>query len=311
MNRSIYFLIVVDFISYLNNVHGIHLPPVGISHCISLIFTFASTICSTLLIVSMTFDRCYSILRPHKAASFNTVKRAKITIACIAIFSLIYNIPQYFLAVPYGASCAPYTNAEGTYGQMYYWFSTLMNFGIPFTSLLVMNSYIIHTLRRRRSNFTIKLEQPGTVNHQGQVHGQGHSRVQRQGHDNNKGQGHENHKGQSHGYCQGQSGVQGQTVQSAVKSPEFQIYAILLLVTFSFLSLTTPAYVIMLYIITVDVDESPEAFAEFYLLQNIGEKLLFTNGAINFFLYVISGKKFRKDLFNLFQCKFLPTRETR
>ena len=33
----------------------------------------------------MTFERFYSIIRPHKAASFNTVKRTKITILIIVI----------------------------------------------------------------------------------------------------------------------------------------------------------------------------------------------------------------------------------
>ena len=44
----------------------------------------------------MTFDKFYSIIRPHKAASFNTVKR-EITIIFIVIFSFLYNIPHLFL----------------------------------------------------------------------------------------------------------------------------------------------------------------------------------------------------------------------
>ena len=33
-------------------------------------------------------------------------------------------------------------------------------------------------------------------------------------------------------------------------------------------------------------------------------KMYYTNNAINFFLYVISGQKFRNDLINLFKCNY-------
>ena len=53
--------------------------------------------CSTYLIVAMTFERLYSIIRPHKAASFNTVKRCRIIIACIAIVNAAYSLPHLFI----------------------------------------------------------------------------------------------------------------------------------------------------------------------------------------------------------------------
>ena len=43
----------------------------------------------------MTFERLYSIVWPHKAASFNTVKRAEITLLCCSIFGILYDIPHY------------------------------------------------------------------------------------------------------------------------------------------------------------------------------------------------------------------------
>ena len=89
-----------------------------------------------------------------------------------------------------------------------------------------------------------------------------------------------------------------------VKSSESQIYVILLLVTFAFLILTTPAYIVFLYIMFVDFNRSPNDFAGFYLFYNVAQKAHFTNHGINFFLYVISGGKFRADLVKLLQCKF-------
>ena len=105
----------------------------------------------------------------------------------------------------------------------------------------------------------------------------------------------------SKGQTQGQ--LQGQAPSSSVKTSEIQIYIILLLVTFSFLILTTPGQVILLYIMTVDYNSSPEAFAKYYLLENIGEKMYYTNCGINFFLYVLSGKRFRTDLITLVRCR--------
>ena len=111
---------------------------------------FAASMCSTLFIVSMTFERFYSIIRPHKAASFNTVKRAKITIFCIIIFSILYNIPHTPITLRVDILCVPYGNAlEHLSGQIYYYLSLVISFFLPFVLLLVMNCFIINTLGKR------------------------------------------------------------------------------------------------------------------------------------------------------------------
>ena len=84
------------------------------------------------------------------------------------------------------------------------------------------------------------------------------------------------------------------------KTPESQMFAILLLVTFGFLILTTPGYLLFLFIMLVDFFKTPQLFAGYYLFYNIAHKLHTTNHGINFFLYVISGRKFRTDLSSLF-----------
>ena len=57
----------------------------------------------------------------------------------------------------------------------------------------------------------------------------------------------------------------------------------------------------------VDFMATPKRFAEYYLFYNAAQKLRFTNHGINFFFYVISGKRFRTDLIKLF--KFIKTAE--
>ena len=98
----------------------------------------------------MTFERFYSIVRPHKAASFNTVGRAKITISFIILFSIVYNIPHLFISDNEGWQCTPFGKASATIiGQIFYWFSFIVEFALPFVLLLIMNSVIIHKLRTR------------------------------------------------------------------------------------------------------------------------------------------------------------------
>ena len=89
---------------------------------------------------------------------------------------------------------------------------------------------------------------------------------------------------------------------SRAKNSELQIVAILLLVTFAFLVLTTPPYIFFFFVMFIDFSASPRLFAGYYLFYNVVHKLHITNHGINFFLYVISGKKFRTDLRNLFPC---------
>lgn len=85
-----------------------------------------------------------------------------------------------------------------------------------------------------------------------------------------------------------------------MKGSDKQIVIILLLVTFSYLALTTPGYVMLVLTMYIDFQTSPKVFADFFLLYNASQKLYYTNNGINFLLYVISGQKFRQDLIGLF-----------
>ena len=216
---------------------------------------------STWLILAMTFERFYSIIRPHKAASFNTVKKAKIIIVSIFVFFTVFNIPHPFLSEMDGLRCIAWVKRSLVLGQFYFYISIIMAFILPFSLLLAMNCVIIHTLKSR-SNLTIS-----------------QSRLQVQG------------QGRSDGHA------------AKSRNPDNQITVTLLVVTFSFLALTTPGYFNLVYLIVVGMGNTPKGFATSYLFYHLGEKSFYTNYAINFFLYVFSGKKFRTDLVNLFQCR--------
>ena len=204
----------------------------------------------------MTFEHFYSILKPHKAASFNTVERAKKTIVCIVIFCILYNIPHLFTSSDFGRQCMSHVNsATNIYIKIYFWSWICVGYIIPFILLISMNSVIIHTLRKRSSNMLVT-ENPDQ--------GQGNS------------EGHES------------------------RQPEKQIYVMLLLVSFTFIILYTPANVLVLHM-NFFTGNTPTFFAGQYLFLQISEKLFYTSHGINFFLYVLSGQKFRTDLIKLFR----------
>ena len=102
---------------------------------------------------------------------------------------------------------------------------------------------------------------------------------------------------------------QGQTKVTKMKNSDKQVFVILLLVTFGFLILTTPGYLLFLFVMIVDFRTSPKTFAGYYLFYHIAQKLHYTNHGINFFFYVISGQKFRTDLLNLFLCNKKRSRQ--
>ena len=255
-------LFLSAFVTYLSRVAGVEFPPNPQVYCIVICtMIFSGFLCSTLLVISMTFDRFYSILMPLQAASFNTVKRAKITIVCIYLFSIIYNLPQAFLVSGDTYECIPYGKASNvSYGMPYYWLSFIVHYALPFVLLLAMNSVMIHKIRTR--GFSEKYTERN----------QTESQLQSQGH------------------------IQSRKSSSS----EGQTFAILLLVTFVMLILNTPAYMLFIYIQIANITTSPQIFAEYFLFYQISFNLQVSNYGINFFLYVISGKKFRNDLVRFF-----------
>ena len=266
---SLYFSYLQALFRYINMAHDMDLAPSQYWFCTAIVtILFTSSMCSTFFILSMTLERCYSIIRPHKAASFNTVRRAKINILCIIIFSVVYNLPSWFVTAQDGESrnCVPYGYAMNSlHGQVYYWTSNVLNFMLPFILLLIMNTVIINTLSKRSRLIT-------------RIRG--------------------------HGQSQGQ--WQGQTDEDCQKSKnsDTQISVMLLFVTFSYLLLNSPTYIYIFLIIAEVKKQTPYDIALFHLIFSVGQKALYTNYGINFFLYAISGQKFRTNLLSLLKSIF-------
>ena len=99
---------------------------------------------------------------------------------------------------------------------------------------------------------------------------------------------------------EGENQPVGQNVKN--KHPEKQVVTTLLTVTFVFLILNIPVRTMMFYL-NFYSGNTPTYYASLHLLYQVGQKAFYTNHGINFFLYVISGQKFRTDLRNMFTLK--------
>ena len=84
-----------------------------------------------------------------------------------------------------------------------------------------------------------------------------------------------------------------------LKRSEKQIITTLLLITFSFLIFNFPGRILVFYL-DFYKRHTPYYYAGLHLFYQIGVVTYYTTHGISFFLYVVSGRKFRTDLKNLF-----------
>ncbi len=274
---------------FLNDVLDVFMPPNQHWSCtMGNYFLFTFTLISTLIIICMTFDRFYSIILPHRASSLNTVKRAKITILCIVVFSFFFNIPHWFLSTSLrNKFCQPFhLYMNEWFNGAYFWLYMVLTYAIPFVCLLIMNSCIIYTVHKSVTNAK-KTGRNIDMRSKDEGEEENYSRGVVKTGNNEKLNIHHQRKPSS----------------KKEKSSEVQVYFTLLSVTFAFLILTFPTYAYFFYTrVFSGSTMTPRNAALFYFVAQIAHKCYYVNNGINFFLYVISGKKFRRDVLKLFCC---------
>ena len=92
------------------------------------------------------------------------------------------------------------------------------------------------------------------------------------------------------------------TRKKTMKSVEKHLVIMLLLVTILFLILLCPTYFRFIYLVLAKRD-TPFEYAQSMLFSEITGKLYASNSGIIFFLYCISGKKFRNELKEILCCR--------
>ena len=89
----------------------------------------------------------------------------------------------------------------------------------------------------------------------------------------------------------------------SLKSVENQLTRMTLFVACAFLIFMTPGYVRFVLTPLVSWDASVNRFAKYVFFYVVTLNLYYTQSAVNFYLYCLSGEKLRKDLVNLFKGK--------
>ena len=224
---------------------------------IASLLTNFSLQCATFQVLALTTDRYVAIKWPFKAVTNSTPRRAKLIILGILILTFIYNIPHLFVANLIRNECLSYL-VGGTITKIYSWVTFLVNGIIPFSMLIYMNYVILQTIRKSRKMF--KTNESGRTKESPTDFSIGMTCRQRKR-----------------------------------KTAENQLTIMLLLVTVLFTVLLFPTYIRFIYLSFVERD-TPVQFARSMLIYQMTYKLYTTNSGINFFLYCISGRKFRDDL---------------
>ena len=121
-------------VSYLEQVAGVEMPPNQLWFCrIFHLVLYFGCMSGCHLLVAMTFERFYSIIQPHKAASFNTVRKARIIVSFIFLYGFLYSTPYLLIASYNGNVCIPNAAAaDSILGQMYSWLTETILFVFPF-----------------------------------------------------------------------------------------------------------------------------------------------------------------------------------
>ena len=218
--------------------------------------------CATYQVLAMTVDKYVAIKYPHRAVTYSTSRKARFLTLGVFISTLTYNVLHIFLGGLLGGQCLAYVTG-GTIKRVYSWISFIVNGIVPFSMLIYMNYIIVQTVRKSRTLF----RGTTTSSKENDIDlDQGTDRRQR-----------------------------------TMKTAENQLTVMLLLVTILFSILLIPTYIRFIYLTFVKSD-TPIKYAKSMLIFQITYKLYVTNSGVNFFLYCISGRKFRNDLKEILCC---------
>ena len=196
---------------------------------------------SSYIIVTMTFDKMYAIVWPHKSKEKCTATRARITVVVAAFLVIVFFVPLvYFAGVdPTGAHCIRYSQ-EAWYVTLYAHLSMIFHPLFPFISVVTLNTVILLKVFKRET-----------------------------------------------------SGITNSSTNQKVQK---QLIIMLLIISSTYLILTVPFEAREIYSYYISYGNSPEDFAFNFFILNVTRHLIILNSGINFFLYLLSGRKFKNDL---------------
>ena len=266
-----------------------------------------------LLLLAMTVDRFIVVKFPLKAQSLCTPTCAVKTITAVGLFSFALNF-QIFFTRRLRASGNPqdplrcwYPDPEVDFfmRKIYTWIDASIYSFIPVISLLVLNALIIRQLRvshkfskqfTERRDWTKSTEIVHSVS-EASLSTVGDSPTKQVGHDfsnNNTLAGESSVQTAKKNDTSAQGKLAGKSKKKS--SANTSITVMLLLVSFTFLALTSPVVIVLLYkryywLPATDAERTRASLTHAFV-----DNLMYTNHAVNFLLYSISGRRFRYEL---------------
>ena len=239
--------------------------------------TFQETGCY--LILSVTLERLVAVRFPFRAARWCRARRATIVSASVFAAMSAYNIPSLFSATSDNVLMCMLCSFDHVICLVRVLVTVLMAVAIPVVLLLSMNAVIIYAVRnsmkysprqstdsdRHTSNIeSIEVDEINTA--------QSFQSVRRN--------------------------------RKELSSQDRNLISMLLFVRFTSMLLNLPpiAHAVMSHVIPIELTPRNLAFDVFTF--HITNTLYFLNNACNFFLYCLSGSKFRRDFIMLFRVQF-------
>ncbi|KAK2153889.1 hypothetical protein NP493_2246g00005 [Ridgeia piscesae] len=232
-----------------------------------------------LLILSVTLDRLVAVRYPLKAAAWCRARRAKMVSASAFALVSLYSAPHLLFNHADKEYVCLLCSYDNIVCVIHLWVTAFLAFAIPFVLLLSMNVFIIRSVRtamKYQTQFSMDSGGDTTTS----------TTDQSDDHDTRR-------QSVASASPSGQGERRGQNQQ--VSSKDRNLIAMLLLVSFMFLLLNAPRFIRIIIAATVHFEPTPERMAMTALAWHITNKLYFTNNACNFFLYCLSGSKFRRD----------------
>ena len=252
-----------------------------------------------LLILSVTLDRLVAVRFPFNAAAWCRAKRAKIVSACVFVVVAVYSLPHLLFNYADEQLVCMLCSFDNILCVIHLWVTAFIAFAIPFVLLLSMNVVIIRTVRnsmKYQSKYRVESCGDTTTTDQSEDIDTSGQSVQSVA-----------------SVSQSERG-EARSQNQQLSSKDRNLIVMLLLVSFMFLILNAPRFMRIIIFATVKFEPTPERIALNTLAWHITNKLYFSNNACNFFLYCVSGSKFRRDFKALFRenvcrCCFKKTTE--
>ena len=261
-----------------------------------------------LLILSVTLDRLVAVRFPFKATNWCRAKRAKIVSVSVFGVVSVYNIPHLVLNQADKYLVCMLCSFDNMLCVIHLGVTTVITFAIPFVLLLAMNTIIIlavhNSLKYQSNNYSNcnvethidNLAKMSEVNIQyiaSSASRDCNAATTDQSEDIDT-------SGQSVASVSQSERGEARRQNQQLSSKDRNVIAMLLLVSFMFLLLNAPRFMRFIIFATVQFEPTPERIALNTLAWHITNKLYFSNNACNFFLYCVSGSKFRRDFKALF-----------